>query len=63
MNILVLDGEWLGHRHAPQFGKAAAAIEPALDDTIASPDSRTRDMGSSHGTMAFTDAVIEKLAR
>jgi 3-isopropylmalate dehydrogenase len=53
---------WLGQRHASaNFGRAAVAIEKALDDAIASPASRTRDLGGSLGTIAFTDAVIARL--
>ncbi len=53
---------WLGQRHTAQnFAAAAAAIEKALDDTIASPDGRTRDLGGSLGTAAFTDALIARL--
>jgi isocitrate/isopropylmalate dehydrogenase len=53
--------DWLSHRHGSQFCRAAAAIERALDDTMALPDSRTRDMGGSLGTKAFTDVVTAQL--
>ena len=53
---------WLGQRHGLEnFGRAAATIEKALDDTIASPASRTRDLGGTFGTIAFTEAVIARL--
>jgi len=53
---------WLGQRHDSEaFGQAAAAIEKALDDTIASPAARTRDLGGVLGTVAFTDAVLARL--
>jgi isocitrate/isopropylmalate dehydrogenase len=53
---------WLGQKHAKDnYGRAAAAIEQALDDTIASPAERTRDLGGTLGTKAFTDAVIGRL--
>jgi len=34
-----------------------------LDDTIASPTERTRDLGGTLGTTAFTDAVIGRLGK
>ena len=53
---------WLGQRHGLEnFGRAAAAIEKALDDAIASPASRTRDLGGTLGTIAFTEAMIARL--
>jgi 3-isopropylmalate dehydrogenase len=59
--------DWLGQRQVPQFGpqfsKATAAIEQALDGVIALPETRTRDMGGALGTQAFTDAVIARLVR
>ncbi len=54
---------WLGQRHnRPNFGKAAAAIEKALDETIASPQTRTRDLGGTLGTDGFGKAVAERLS-
>jgi isocitrate/isopropylmalate dehydrogenase len=59
--------DWLGQRQGSQsgaqFGNAAAAIAKALDAAIASPQTRTRDMGGALGTLAFTDAVIAQLSR
>lgn len=53
---------WLGQKHAKDnYGRAAAAIEKALDDTIAFPTDRTRDLGGTFGTTAFTDAVVGRL--
>jgi isocitrate/isopropylmalate dehydrogenase len=58
---------WLGQRYGSQhpgsekFAAAAAAIERALDDTIAVPAGRTRDLGGPLGTTAFTDAVMAQL--
>jgi isocitrate dehydrogenase (NAD+) len=55
---------WLGQKHGlDNYGCAAAAIETALDDTIASPTERTRDLGGTLGTTAFCDAVIERLGK
>lgn len=54
---------WLGQKHGKDnYRKAAAAIETALDATIASPAERTRDLGGALGTKAFTDAVIGRIA-
>lgn len=53
---------WLSHCHGQQFGNAATVIEQVLDNTIASANSRTRDMGGSLGTKAFTNAVIAHFA-
>ena len=53
---------WLGQRRGEEkLAKAAAAIEKALDDAIATPASRTRDLGGPLGTRAFADAVIARL--
>lgn len=53
---------WLGQRHnAENFGRAAAAIDEALDAAVASPRERTRDLGGGLGTRAFTEAVIARL--
>ena len=50
--------DWLGNRHSrPEFGRAAKAIEAALDGALANPAQRTRDLGGSTGTRAFGAAV------
>jgi isocitrate/isopropylmalate dehydrogenase len=55
---------WLGQKHAKEnYGHAAAAIEQALDATIAAPAERTRDLGGTLGTRAFTDAMIGRLQK
>jgi isocitrate/isopropylmalate dehydrogenase len=55
---------WLGQKHGKEnYLKAAAAIETALDATITSPTERTRDLGGTLGTKAFTDAVIGRIAK
>jgi len=49
---------WLGERRKDdKFVKAAAAIEAALDKTIADPKTRTPDMGGQLGTDKFGEAV------
>jgi isocitrate/isopropylmalate dehydrogenase len=53
---------WLGQKNGKDnFLQAAAAIEKALDATIATPAERTRDLGGTLGTKAFTDAVIGRI--
>ncbi|HUC48503.1 MAG TPA: isocitrate/isopropylmalate dehydrogenase family protein [Xanthobacteraceae bacterium] len=55
---------WLGQKHGnDNYRKAAAAIEQALDAAIASPAERTRDLGGTLGTKAFTDAVIARVGK
>lgn len=54
--------DWLGERRSDsRFRAAAAAIEKAIDLTIADPASRTRDMGGTLGTAAFTKRLVANL--
>ena len=39
----------------------ASKIRAALTDVIASGDRATRDLGGTHGTTDFTEAVLERL--
>jgi isocitrate/isopropylmalate dehydrogenase len=49
---------WLGDRRKDnELHAAAAAIESALDRTLAAPDGRTRDLGGKLGTKAFGERV------
>ncbi|MBL4742129.1 MAG: isocitrate dehydrogenase, partial [Idiomarina sp.] len=43
------------------MSEQADKIVKALADVIESGDRTTRDLGGSHGTTDFTDAVIERL--
>lgn len=53
---------WLSARHGREdLAIAARRIEIALDRAIENPESRTRDLGGSLGTKAFTDRVIQNL--
>ena len=53
---------WLARRHGkPEFAAAEQAIEKAVDDLIRDPKTRTRDLGGSLGTKAFTEALCRKL--
>jgi isocitrate/isopropylmalate dehydrogenase len=49
---------WLGERRrADRLTRAANAIEAALDQAIAAPEWRTRDLGGPLGTKAFGERV------
>ena len=49
---------WLGERRGDErFGRAAEAIEQALDTVIAKPEWRTPDLGGPLGTKAFGERV------
>jgi isocitrate/isopropylmalate dehydrogenase len=54
--------EWIGERrNDDRFGRAAAAIEDALERTISDPAGRTRDLGGPLGTKAFGERVVASL--
>lgn len=54
--------DWLGERRGrPELRQAGIAIEQAIDAAVAQPAGRTRDMGGTLGTQAFTRALIEIL--
>jgi isocitrate/isopropylmalate dehydrogenase len=54
--------EWIGERRNDnRFGRAAAAIEDALERTISDPAGRTRDLGGPLGTKAFGERVVASL--
>jgi 3-isopropylmalate dehydrogenase len=54
--------DWLGDKHArADYRMAAAAIEAAVDATLAEPGNRTADLGGSLGTTAFAQAVAARL--
>ncbi|HEY4200333.1 MAG TPA: isocitrate/isopropylmalate family dehydrogenase [Devosiaceae bacterium] len=53
---------WLSARHGNEsLAIAARQIEAALDAAIENPDTRTRDLGGTLGTEAFTDRVIRNM--
>ncbi|MDB5642504.1 MAG: 3-isopropylmalate dehydrogenase, partial [Hyphomicrobiales bacterium] len=55
---------WLSARTGrPECAEAGRAIETALDHTIARVETRTRDLGGTLGTQAFTQAVIKEIGR
>jgi 3-isopropylmalate dehydrogenase len=54
--------EWLGERTGrPALRAMAADIRGAVDQVIADPSARTRDIGGSAGTRACANAVIGRL--
>jgi 3-isopropylmalate dehydrogenase len=54
--------EWLATRHRrPEFGQAAQAIEAGIDAALASPDTRTADLGGRLGTAAFGGHIAERI--
>jgi len=51
--------DWQGQRSAnPKLIAAASLVERAVDQVLENPRTRTRDIGGSLDTDAFTDAVI-----
>lgn len=53
---------WLAARlKRPEFAKAGAAIEAAVEATLDDPATRTGDLGGTLGTKAFTQALIARL--
>jgi 3-isopropylmalate dehydrogenase len=58
---LLLD--WLSRRHRrDSLARAARVISDAVDVMLASPDTRTVDLGGSAGTRAFTALLIHQIA-
>ncbi len=54
--------EWLGeHRGFSAGATVARAINEAVDETLADPAARTRDLGGPLGTKAFTQRVLARL--
>jgi len=54
---------WLGERRSDEkFITAADLIERALDQAVARPETRTRDLGGPLGTKAFGERVAAAVA-
>ncbi len=54
--------EWLGeHRGFSAGATMARAINEAVDETLADPAARTRDLGGPLGTKAFTQKLLAQL--
>ncbi|MCX7142749.1 MAG: isocitrate/isopropylmalate family dehydrogenase, partial [Proteobacteria bacterium] len=53
---------WLGRRHEDEgFAVAERAIEAAIDALLRDPATRTRDLGGTQGTRAWTEALLHSL--
>ena len=53
---------WLSDKHKqPRYSEAANAIETILQDALAKPETRTKDLGGLLGTVDFTDNLVAKL--
>jgi 3-isopropylmalate dehydrogenase len=56
--------EWMAIRHKrAELASAAASMEAAVDDVLADPASRTRDLGGTLGTKEFGRRVANAIAR
>lgn len=56
--------EWLARRQGnPVFATAGRAIDQAVDVLLKDPARRTKDLGGSLGTKAFTSALCDEIAR
>jgi 3-isopropylmalate dehydrogenase len=54
--------DWMGRREGDAaLSAAAAAIDAALEAVLSVPEQRTRDLGGTSGTRAFTAAVVAQL--
>ncbi|MGB7543640.1 MAG: isocitrate/isopropylmalate dehydrogenase family protein [Burkholderiales bacterium] len=54
--------DWIGRREGIEaFGRAARAIEAAVDAALENPATRTADLGGTLGTREFAKAVAAKL--
>jgi isocitrate/isopropylmalate dehydrogenase len=54
--------DWAARKDGrPEFARAAAAIESAVDVCVADPSTRTRDLGGSLGTEAYAARVADAL--
>jgi isocitrate/isopropylmalate dehydrogenase len=54
--------EWIGERrNDDRYTRAATAIDTALEQAIADPAGRTRDLGGPLGTKAFGERIVASL--
>ncbi|HWL50878.1 MAG TPA: isocitrate/isopropylmalate dehydrogenase family protein [Chthoniobacteraceae bacterium] len=55
--------EWIGRReNRPALCRAGEALETAVDQLLAEPESRTADLGGSQTTSSFTEKLCARLA-
>ena len=56
--------QWMGGHHGkPALTNAANAMEKAVDQALANPSLRTRDIGGDLGCRAFGEAVAQSVSR
>jgi 3-isopropylmalate dehydrogenase len=55
--------DWYAHQGdgRERYASAAAAVQTAIDATLADTDGRTQDLGGGLGTRAFTAALCQRL--
>ena len=54
--------DWLGHAKGNQAAVATGdLILKAIDSVLENPETRTRDLGGSLGTQAFTERLIDQI--
>jgi len=55
--------DWLGHARADEAAIATGnLIVKAIDSVLENPETRTRDLGGSLGTRAFTERLIDQIS-
>jgi 3-isopropylmalate dehydrogenase len=53
---------WMARKSGNErLGQAADAIDAAVESVLQTPETRTRDLGGSLGTQAFTEEVVARL--
>jgi len=56
--------EWLSRKHGrPELAQAASVISNAVDVLLATPETRTTDLGGLLGTRAFTKSLTQAIAK
>jgi 3-isopropylmalate dehydrogenase len=56
--------EWIADkRNLPNFRRGAEAINQGIDALVKKPETRTRDLGGTLGTKAFTKKLCEEIGR
>ncbi len=56
--------DWLARRHQrPSYAEAATIVSDAVDVLLATPETRTPDLGGALGTRAFTQSLIRQIAK
>jgi 3-isopropylmalate dehydrogenase len=54
--------DWMATEHKkPALGEAGKCIADAVERALSNPATRTRDLGGTLGTEAFTEAVLSTI--